>query len=68
MSLEGIESRMLGIEHQHGEHREAEPGTDPGILARQPGSAVPSDTAARDLRMGDADDLLSGVLETEAHD
>jgi hypothetical protein len=25
MSLEGIESSMLGIEHQHGEHRETEP-------------------------------------------
>jgi hypothetical protein len=40
MSLKGIESRMLGIEHQRGEYREIEPGADPGIFASQPGGAV----------------------------
>src|SRR5216684_1877884 len=67
MSLKGIESRMLGIANKHGEHRNTEPGTDPGIFAGQPGGAVRGSPAPRDLRMGDAHDLLSGILETEAH-
>ena len=29
MSLKGSESRILGIEHQRGEHRGIEPGADP---------------------------------------
>ena len=49
MSLKGIESRMLGIEHQHGEHRETEPGTDPETLAVQPGGAVRGDATAGDV-------------------
>jgi hypothetical protein len=39
MSLKGIESRMLGVEHQRGGHRETELGTDPSIFASQPGGA-----------------------------
>src|SRR5260370_8886860 len=67
MSLKGIESRMLGIANKHGEHRKTEPGTDPGIFAGQPGGALRGNAAPRDLRMGDEHDLLSGILETEAH-
>jgi hypothetical protein len=34
MSLEGIETRMLGIEHQPGEHGETEPGQIRAFLQR----------------------------------
>ena len=37
---------MLGIQHQHGEHRETEPETDPGTLAGQPGGEVRGDVTA----------------------
>src|SRR5260370_27236323 len=41
MSLKGIESRMLGIANKHGEHRNTEPGTDPGISGGQCRDALP---------------------------
>src|SRR6266567_480273 len=67
MSLKGIESRMLGIANKHGEHRKTEPGTDPGIFAGQPGGAVRGNATQRDLRVDDPHDLLSRILEAEAH-
>jgi hypothetical protein len=40
MSLKTEKPRMLGIEHQRGEHRGIEPGTDSGVLAGQPGDVL----------------------------
>jgi len=67
MSLKGVEFRMLGIERQHGEYGETEPGADPGILAGQPSGAVLGDATGGEIPMRDANARTLGEEGTGHH-
>src|SRR5438477_3509071 len=55
MSLKGIGTGMLGIDHQHGRYRSGEPGADPGVFGGERGDSIRGAAAWGGLRVGGAD-------------
>src|SRR6266436_767340 len=58
--------RMLGIDHQHGRRRNAEPGADPGVSGRQRRVALPGSGTTGGVRLGEPDFAATRVRALEA--